>query len=160
MYYEETYGFGNLFTGFDGELDARGDNSYNSSSNNNALRRMPNDARWFSLPLRVYPPLPPAAITNDVPVTVETIGSTKTAEASPSPAKQRTPAAVAFPKKDEPSVKMDESPKPDESEPDESDVEPEEKEETVKEKVEVRETRSKRKAAAPPPVRRTKRKRR
>jgi hypothetical protein len=184
VYYEDTYGFGNLISGFESVLDARGvvgDGGGGFGSNANLLRRMPADARWFSLPLRAYPMPPPPAITDQVPITVEdedneacghsrrsaTMASPSAAALVPVSAKRESSASV--------SSNIEEAPPPSDREDDDdetnalegededddgNDDAPAEAAASVAAVAEPRETRSKRKSTTPLPSRRPKRKKR
>jgi hypothetical protein len=175
VYYEDAYGFGGLFTGFDGVLDARGVGEGGGGGGSaNMLRRMPGDARWFSLPLHVYPPIPPPVITNRVPVTFEAAssscgvtGSAETSETSPftsnekgvsSPSKRHPETEIKSPggDKDEGKAVVD-----DEDHDDEEDdaLGEDDAEVTPVAVAEPRETRSKRKSMTPVPTRRTNKRR-
>jgi hypothetical protein len=182
VYYEDTYGFGGLFTGFDSVLDARG---VGEGGGGNMLRRMPGDARWFSLPLHVHPPIPPPVITDQVPVTVEaavaasssyainataraksdcdTLPVTSSEKNVISPSKKESETGVK-PRGDEDEHKPQVASVPDDDDGggDEDDDAPGEDEaEAAPVSVsEPRATRSKRKSMTPVPTRRTKRRKR
>jgi hypothetical protein len=175
VYYEESYGFGSLFSGFESVLDSRGVGDGGSS--NNMIRRMPADARWFSLPLHAYPPPPPPVITNHIPVTVESLAAAGQSAAAASATLAKA-IALSLDKKDQSSLvgtrrKQDVSAELNQSsdrDDDDTNIDGDDGDDaqdlgvaevaTAPSVAEARETRSKRKSTTPLVSRRPKRKKR